>query len=189
MVTFGGKTVEQALFDQAAASMGATAPVDPIGKVTGTQEHIISVFADETMWLDHLLAEMSAIARKQWRLSMKLKDPGLQQHPKKGSAVARHRQYTADLLDYADRIAQLEASCDRHWHAMDATSRFFNERGWVNTERLIGQAWTVRSRQQQWPVAYCVEVAMFHTLDGYLRRELETAIGTEPILLGKEPPF
>lgn len=180
MVTFGGKTLDEVLY-------GRTESPDPVAPVIGTQDHIISVFAECTMWLDQLLEEMSVLANKKARLSSQIKNLPVNRHT--GAARERNKTYGIDLSQYANRVASLEAKCDRHWQAMDSTSRQFNERGWISGDRLIGQAWQHRAKQFSWPVGYEVTPASIRGLNSYLKDDIKAAIGTEPILLGKEPPF
>jgi len=163
-ITFGGKSFEQAVTDQVIATTNAE-PHDPFPTAKelrrgNTQQQLLSVFADNVMWIDQLLYEMSALARKRWRLCQKLKEPSLQNHPGLRKARADYEQWGDELVDYADRIQRLEIVAERYWQALDVETRggYGMDFGLPASEQnsLLGQTWKYKATTYRWPVAYTV---------------------------------
>lgn len=179
-ITFGGKLAEQVAADRFRAEYGSLTghARDPLPRYTGTASELLAVLWDSTTWIEQYLYEMSALARKTWRLQQKIKDPALQDSPQIGAARSRHRQWEWDITKYANDIAELEATCDRIWQALPVPARSHHAMDWhiadpENTDRLIGQVWRGKATCYRWPQSFRISAGYFRALHPYLRTELE----------------
>lgn len=192
-IKFGGRTAEEAVAAQQqkefAQQKERGAIKDPVPSASGTDAELLSQFNDFTGWTEQFLNEMAALARKQKRLQIKLKDPALEQSPQRPMAMVRYQDMHSDLIQYMNDIAMLEARTDRIWQALkpDVKERYGMDWGvTVDEARLIGKAWTVKAKSRKWPVEFSVSVSGFTRVPPYVRMELEKYMGTETVMLGKE---
>ena len=176
MIRFGGRTADQHVTEQYLKESGQPLTmVDPIPVPTGTQVQILTLFIDHMIWTEQFLDEMAALARKQYRLIQKLKDPELQSSPDIGKARGRSKQMTHDLHDLASRICTLEARCDRFWKALPVPVRGGHGLDWnvpPEAESLIGQAWRGMAGQFKWPPNFTFQVGMVRDIPYALQHDL-----------------
>lgn len=185
-VRFGGLTADEHITEQIVRESGRTTMSDPIPVPTGTPVQLMAQFTDYALWCEQFLEEMAALARKQYRLIQKIKDPRLQESPGIGEARYRSKAMTADLHDLASRICLLEAKCDRYWRALPVDVRGgygldFNVP--PEKKRLIGQAWRGMAGQFRWPTNYTFQVGMVRAIPYALQHDLHRC-GVDGLPLG-----
>lgn len=194
-LTFGGKSLAEVVRERPPTQQPqrAVPATDPFPKAKelrkgNTQKQLLSVFADNLIWLDEMLLEMSKLARKQWRLQERIKKPSLQDHPKIGDARVEHADIRYQLADYSLRIQLLEIAQERYWQAMDIETRGgygmeFNLEG-PEIDTIIGQTWKHKAKRYKWPVGYTVPSERWREIPAPWWPELLSDVAGYP--LGKE---
>lgn len=187
-VTFGGKSADEIIYEKMPKQERAVVK-DPLPVPrNASQQHLISVMCDVTMWTEQYLDEMAKAARIQFNLAKKIKAPHMADHPKRPEAVARYKQLGHDLNRYANDITELEAQADRTWQAMTEQSRATRAMDWQTdpTEpRLIGKAWLHMAQRFIWPDYFVFDPDVLRQTHKYIRDELATVV-PEVLHLGRK---
>lgn len=197
MVTFGGKTADEALIEymmqQHAEQYGSATPADPLASPRDlrqqySKKQLLGILGDYTLWVEQLMDEMAVLARKNWRLKQKLKDPSLSKG--KARAMQRSRDQDEQIIQYASDIAMLEAWCDRYWRALPRSVRAKYAMDWSTapeSKRLIGQAWRHIAARFNWPDYFTISAHHFRRIPYSLQQDIiASGITTEGIPLGKD---
>lgn len=195
-MTFGGKSADEALTEhmmkQHQEQFGFVKPKDPLVhfkklRSNHSKRELLSTLGDYTLWIEQFLQEMSALARKEWRLTQMLKDPDRSKG--KARALRRREDMQEQLAQYAVDIATLEAWCDRYWRALPRSVRAHYGMDWnadPTERRLIGKAWTYKAKQFKWPDSFIITEGYFRSLPPQLLHDLKTiGIPAEGVRLGK----
>ena len=145
------------------------------------------MLGDYTLWVEQFMEEMSALARKNWRLKQKLKDPNRSKGRRR--ALQRRKQQEEQLAQYACDIATLEAWCHRYWKALPRSVRGKYGMDWGTPpegKSLVGQAWRYIATKYRWPDGYIITSQHFRGIPHGLQQEIiKSGITDEGIHLGK----
>lgn len=191
-IRFGGKTADEIIYEKMPKQERAVVKNPLPVPRNESQQHLISVLCDVTMWTEQYLDEMAKASRIRYNLAAKIKAPHMADHPGRPAAVQRYKQLGHDLTRYANDITELEAQADRTWQAMTEQSRITRAMDWQadpTEPRLIGKAWLGMARQFQWPDYFVFDPQVLRQTHKYIRDELE-AVVPDVLPLGKaEHPF
>lgn len=118
-----------------------------------------SYTADLSFWLDHMVEELSRIARQGTSLQRKLIDPALAGNPHRPDAVERSLRLEDELIQHVRDVVLTETEADRHWQAFAVQEReqyaldmFYGVE--ATRERLIGIAWYGKAAAFPWPQGF-----------------------------------